>query len=149
MSETKNRSYHLPTTWAQVEEVASKGMHFDARPLKLKGEIMWVLSSAAGYVYGERDDFTNMLIAATDRRKARYMHEMGGDGSRSSMDDITYVVYRKGRPIVAARRDGQILSNDAAASEDPHTAKAIARLVPVFERLRMTNPTSHLFTLEG
>lgn len=131
---------HRCTNWAQVLWNVKGGFYFYSNSLKLKGERLWVLSSPRAYLYGHLDDFAHMVIAAQDARKARYLHEMGGDGTKDAPGDIAYLVIRKGNALIAVRRNGEILVNERARTGDPYYSKAIARLEPVLKAAVTARP---------
>jgi hypothetical protein len=123
-------------------------MYFHAPTLQIRGELLQVLSNPRGYLYGWQDDFANMIIQAADRRKANYLHEMGGNGSRDSWDDITYFITRDGNALLAVRRDGTVLANETARAGDKRYAETIRRLEPILLQLVQTKPHHWLVSSE-
>lgn len=144
-----NSNVHRCDTWAQVEKNAAYGRSFYSVPLKVTGENLWVLSDPSKTMYGWRDEFANMILDSVRAREARYMHDMGGDGTKESWDDITFVIIRRGNAIMAIRRNGEILVNERARTGEKYYADAVRRLEPIYRDLFKRMPNHYLIKLEG
>lgn len=125
------------TNWAQIEWNVNRGMVFYALSHKLKGQRMWVLSHV-GYDFSNAwtDDFYRMLDAAQNWREMRYME----GGAKDELEDIGYIIAHAGNPIIAVRRNGEILVNEKARAGGHQGAKALARLEPLLRSALTARP---------
>jgi hypothetical protein len=143
MSDTKlNSNSSRCTNWSQVIWNAERGMTFYSLPLRLKGTRVWVLSGMRDFSSAHTDDFYRLLSEAQESREQRYLKE---HGTKDEPADIGYIIGYRGNPILAVRRNGEILVNERAKSGEPAGARAIARLLPALQSALTARP--NLFSL--
>jgi hypothetical protein len=135
-------SYHKPTTWAGVIEVVSTGHNFDCRPLRLKGESIYILSarSTDTALYGYRDSFNQEIVDSARELEARYLGEF--DRVTAQQDhDVTYYVARDGIALIRVRRNGAVeVNTEALRNGNKRYADVVSKLEPVLTDLFTRKP---------
>jgi hypothetical protein len=141
-------SYHKPTTWARVTEVVSTGHTFDCRPLRLKGESIYILStrSTDTALHGYRDTFNQEIVDSARELEARYLGEFDRVTAQRP-EDVTYYIARDGIAIIRVRRSGAVeVNTEALRNGNKRYADVAGKLAPVLEDLFKRKPDHWLIS---
>jgi hypothetical protein len=135
-------SYHKPTTWAGVTKVVGTGHTFDCRPLRLKGENIYILSarSTDTYLYGYRDTFNQEIVDSARELEARYLGEFDRVTAQQPTD-VTYYIARDGIALIRVRRNGAVeVNTEALRNGNKRYSDVVTKLEPVLVDLFTSRP---------